>query len=354
MKIQSIEYFKVEMPLAIPYTIAYETVDHATNIILKLTTNTGLTSWGCASPDKQVTLESVDDVLQNIENVVVPLLKNQSPFQISKVNHLLKQQLNKSSSTLAIVDMALYDMLARKAQLPLYKLLGGYRNSIKTSITITILPLEETLKQAKEFKKKGFSVIKLKGGLNLNEDIEKIIKLREVLGNEVALRFDANQGYSRKQSIIFMDKTKEANIEIFEQPTHQDNNKRLGKVTNSSETPVMADESIKTLSDAYHLVSNNLINMVNIKLMKVGGILEAQHINSVAKAAGMEVMIGCLDECQLGISAGLHFALSRPNIEFADLDGHLDLLNDPFKDLFKLEKGIIYPSDYEGLGKVIL
>ncbi len=354
MKITNIEYFRLDMPLAEPYTIAYETISQTTNIILKLSTDTGLTGWGCSAPDREVTGETAEDVIQNIENIIIDLLKGESPFQIARFNHQLKQQLKTTSSTLAMVDIALYDLMARKAKLPLYQLLGGFRNSIPTSITIGIMPLKQTLDQAGYYFKKGFTILKLKGGLNMHEDIEKVIKLRETYGNDFLLRFDANQGYSVKESIDFIAATMKAGIEIFEQPSQKNNDDTLGQITRNVKVPVMADESIKSLNDAYRLVSNNIIDMVNIKLMKVGGLLESLHINSVSKAAGMEVMVGCIDECALGISAGLHFALSRPNIEYADLDGHLDLLEDPFINLFKLKDGIMYPSSHEGLGKINL
>ncbi len=354
MKIKAIEYFRVDMPLAIPYTIAYETVSFTSNIILKLDTGTGITGWGCAAPDKEVTGETPEDVIRNIEKIVIGLLKEQSPFQIAKITHLIKQFLPGASSTLAMVDMALHDLLARQAKIPLYQLLGGYRNEIPTSITIGILPLAETLETAKNYLKNGFSILKLKGGLNLSEDIEKILKLRENFGDSFLLRFDANQGYSTEESLEFIRKTQGANIEIFEQPTSQKREERLGEVSQNVDVRVMADESLKTLKDAFRLTRNDLIDMVNIKIMKVGGILESQHINSVAKAAGVEVMVGCIDECALGISAGLHFTLSRANIVCADLDGHLDLLKDPFTGLFKLKNGILYPSAHPGLGKISL
>jgi len=354
MKITSIEHFKLEMPLAIPYTIAYETITKTTNIILKLNTDKGVSGWGCAAPDKEVTGETAEDVTKNIEAFAEGLLLNQSPFRIARITHQLKQICPGASSTLAMIDMALHDLLARKAKLPLYQLLGGFRTEIPTSITIGILPLSETIDQAKYFLTKGFTILKLKGGLNVDEDIEKVLKLREKYGDKFLLRFDANQGYTSAGAIEFINKTKSANIEILEQPTSQKKEERLGEVTQKVDVPVMADESIKTLKDAFRLASNELIDMVNIKIMKVGGILESQHINSVAKAAGMEVMVGCIDECALGISAGLHFALSRPNIEYADLDGHLDLLEDPFTDLFKLNGGILYPSQVPGLGNINL
>ena len=352
MRITSVEYFRLDMPLAQPYTIAYETVDRASNIILKLNTDKGLTGWGCAAPDLEITNETPEDVINNIENYVTGILKNQFPFHIDRINHQLMQLCPSASSTLAMVDISLHDLMARRAKLPLYKLLGGYRDEIPTSITVGILPIKETLEQVAYYLKKGFNNIKMKGGIHMDEDVERVLKVREKFGSDFSIRFDANQGYHPSEAIEFIDRTKNAGIEIFEQPTRQKKDEQLGEVTKKTEIPVMADESVRTLKDAFKLASKELIDLVNIKIMKVGGIMASQHINSVSKAAGIEVMVGCLDECALGISAGLHFALSKRNIEYADLDGHLDLLDDPFIDLFHLREGILYPTDRPGLGKV--
>jgi L-alanine-DL-glutamate epimerase-like enolase superfamily enzyme len=352
VKITDVQYARLDLSLREPYTIAYETVSASTNIILRIKTDTGHEGWGCAAPDQEITGETPEEVIACIEQEAAPLLDGKPPFRIAQVQHLLRQRIPEARSFRAMVDMALYDLLARKAGIPLYQLLGGYRDRIETSITIGILPLEETLDKGRQFIQRGFRAIKLKGGLNLAEDIEKVHRLREVLGANAILRFDANQGYTVGEAIQFISDTQKARIEILEQPVSLAKEDELKQVTEHVPIPVMADESIRSLQDAYHLTRHGMIDMVNIKLMKVGGILEAQHINSVAKAGGMEVMVGCFDECELGISAGLHFALSRPNIEYADLDGHLDLLDDPFRGLFTLRDGFLYPGEAPGLGRI--
>lgn len=352
MKIAALEYERLDLDLKEPYQIAYETVSKSHNIILKVITDQGLTGYGCAAPDREITRESPEDVVAQIRGPISSLLKGEAAFRHSYYHHELRETPGVGPSARAMVDTALFDLLARKAGLPLYQLLGGFRSSIPTSITIGIRPLEETLDQAGRFLKEGFKVLKLKGGLDPEADIEKVHKLREAYGKGFALRFDANQGYSPSQAIHFIERTRESGIEILEQPTHTRDPEGLRHVSREVPVPVMADESIKSLADAFHFTRKGMMDMVNIKLQKVGGILEAAHINSVAKAGGLEVMIGCLDECALGISAGLHFALSRPNIQYADLDGHLDLVGDPFANLFRLKDGVLIPSGAPGIGPV--
>ncbi len=350
MKIINFEFFPVTMKLREPYTIAYETIDETSNMICRVFTDQNIFGMGVAAPDPEVTHESIETVTEVCTSVIEPFIKGKDPLRIAKIITELNPHLKNHPSALAMIDMALYDILGKKSGLPVYKMLGGFRTRFATSITVGILPLNDTLKRCNAFIRDGFKIIKIKGGLNVDDDIEKIIKIREVVGKNVALRFDANQGYTVEQSKLFVKETLKAKLELIEQPTPRNELELLGKVTDSVAIPVMADESLMNLRDAFKLARNELVDTVNIKLMKVGGIYEALHINSVAKAANLEAMIGCMDEAALGIAAGLHFALARPNVDYADLDGHLDLINDPTSGAVILKEGYLYTTEKPGLG----
>jgi L-alanine-DL-glutamate epimerase-like enolase superfamily enzyme len=253
-------------------------------------------------------------------------------------------------SARAAVDMAIYDLLGKVSNLPLWKLLGGFRSRIKTSITIGIVPVKETIERASDLVAKGFKILKLKGGLDVDTDIERVVKVRETVGKKIALRFDANQGFTLEESLKFLEQTREALLDLIEQPTPKGQPDILGRLTNVVPIPVMADESLMTLRDAFRIARRGLADMVNVKLMKVGGIAEALQIDAVARSAGLEVMVGSMDEAALAIAAGLHFGLARPNVVYADLDGHLGLVNDPSEGSVVLRDGILFPSSGSGLG----
>ena len=292
MRITNIEAWKVEMGLIEPYTIAYETISTATNIFIRVETNRGISGFGCAAPDLQVTGETPQSVLDACDTAIPEVLNGSDPLRMAKHMARLKELLKEQPSARAMVDMALYDILGKKAQLPVYLLLGGFRKHIKTSVTIGILPVEDTVRRAREFVRQGFKALKIKGGIDVGEDILRVLKVREAVGQRIELRFDANQGYSVDQSLEFFKGIKPAKLELLEQPTPKGQPDLLGRVTRGVGIPVMADESLVNLRDAFRLARRSLMDMVNIKLMKVGGISEALQVNGVAHAAGRDCPVG--------------------------------------------------------------
>jgi L-alanine-DL-glutamate epimerase-like enolase superfamily enzyme len=350
MKIVRCEAWPVTMKLTEPYTIAYETVSSVTNVFLRIETDRGLSGYGCAAPDEQVTGENAQTTLANLSKVVADQIKGSDPLRPALILERVRSHLPGAPSARAAVDMALHDILGKVAGVPVWKLLGGFRSRIKTSITIGILPESETVAQARERVAQGFKCLKLKGGKDMQGDVARVLKVREAVGKAIELRFDANQGFTVAEAREFVAQTQPAKLELLEQPTPRSEPDQLGRVARTVPLPIMADESLMNLLDAFRLARRDLVDMVNVKLMKVGGIADALQVNAVARAASLEVMVGCMDESALAIAAGLHFALARPNVVYADLDGHLDLTDDPAKDTVIMKEGILFPQSRPGLG----
>jgi len=349
VRIRNLEAWRVDLALSEPYEIAYETISRAPQVFLRLTTDSHV-GYGCAAPDPEVTGEDASSVLQFLSVSAEPVLRGADALRPARILEALREPARDHSSALAAVDMALHDLLGKAAGLPVWRLLGGYRDRMRTSVTVGILPLEATVARSRGFIDRGFRCLKLKGGKDPELDAARVLAVRDAVGPAIELRFDANQGYSVEDSQRFVEATRSAKLEVFEQPTPRGESDLLGRVTESVHLPVMADESLMTLRDAFRIARHDLADMVNVKLMKVGGIAEALAVNAVARSARLEVMVGCMDESELAIAAGLHFALARPNVVYADLDGHLDLLEDPAAGTVTLRNGTLYPSDRPGLG----
>lgn len=352
-KIVRLEAWPVTMRLAEPYMIAYASVHTAINIFVRIVTDDGVVGYGCAAPDEQVTGESAEATLRTLQDVVAPAVRGKDPLRSACLLEQLRKDFQAKPSMRAAVDMALFDILGKKCGQPVWRLLGGHADRIETSVTIGILPESETIERARDWVAQGFRCLKLKGGRDVDADIARVIRVRETVGPDVQLRFDANQGYTVSQAIRLIRETRGARLELLEQPTPKGQPDLLARVTHHVPLPVMADESMVTLRDAFRLARDDVADMVNIKLMKVGGIADALQVNAVARSAGLEAMVGCMDESALGIAAGLHFAVARTNVVFADLDSHLGLQDDPAAGSLQLVRGTLIPSDAPGLGVIL-
>lgn len=350
MTITQIDIFPITFKLQAPYTIAYDTYDTAANIIVRVETSSGLVGWGNAAPEAQVTGETMEQAKEVLTNILVPNLMGRDARGVMEIAAFIRETAPHAPAARAAIDIALYDLFGQRAGLPLYQLLGGARSRILTSVTIGIVSLEDSVRQAQEFVQAGFRALKIKTGHDWKEDVERVKAIRDTAGGEIALRVDANQGYTVQESLKFIRGVKDCQIEFFEQPAPARALGDLKIVRDESAIPIMADESALSGSDVLNLAFNKIVDMVNVKLMKSGGISGAMQAIAVAAAGGVPVMLGCMDESRVSIAAALHLACALPGVRYADLDGAFDIVDEVATGGFNVQNGYLVPNDMPGLG----
>ena len=355
MKITRIKSWSENLELTRPYSIAYQTFNSVENVFVYLETDGGLYGLGSGAPVQSITGESLDDCTAVLKNKLEELLLGKDIRLIKMHCRTLETALHKTPAARAAVDIALYDVFAKYVNLPLVDVLGREYHSIPTSITIGIKSVTESVNEAVEYVGRGFRILKVKTGNSVEEDIERIVKIREKAGIRIKIRVDANQGYTVAELVEFEKSTRKLNIEFIEQPLKSDHNSEMLNVPESIRKKCMADESLQNTNDALNLaVSPKLFGIYNIKLMKCGGINSALQIAEIARLAKIDLMWGCMDESIISISAALHAALASPATRYLDLDGSLDLARDLVSGGFILKNGSLSVNETPGLGCTLL
>jgi len=324
--IKQIEVYSVTLRYKEPFKIASGTSTQANNIIIKIATDYDVVGWGESSPSQRVTGETPETVMKTLD-FIAPKLIGMCPLRIEQDVDIMDSVAKGNPAAKAAIDIALHDILGKTGRKPLFRLMGGYRTEVLTDITLSIKSPKEMAEDALKAVKEGFQALKVKVGVNPTEDIERIRLVREAVGENIQLRIDANQGWTPNQAIEALNKIDKFNIQFAEQPVPATDLKGLAQVRKNSPIPIMADESIHSPEDALRLIKAEAVDMINIKLMKSGGILKGKKIAVVAEAAGIPCMIGCMGESEIGIAAGTHLAAAMKNIQYADLDSDL-LLKD--------------------------
>lgn len=325
MKITKINVSPQIVKLKEPITISLGTIHHAMSAVVEIETNENIIGIGEGAPGILITGETLKGTVECIE-LFEKVLVGTDPLEIEKIHHLMNSVAAHAPAAKTAIDLACYDLLGKKANLPIYKLLGGNSSSIKTDITIGIDRPEIMAEKAKKAIIQGFDTLKIKVGTGFEADISRIKAIREAVGSSIHLRLDANQAWGAKEAVRMIDCLSEFDIELVEQPVAHHNIDGLAFVTANVRTPIMSDESCFNSNDALRLIQAHAVDYVNIKLMKSGGIYDAQRINSICEAAGVECMIGCMvEETNIGVTAAAHLAAAKQNITRADLDATFGL-----------------------------
>lgn len=325
MKIQEIEIYRLSIPME-PFVIATGTMDYAQNTFIKIITDTDLYGVGECSAFPMIVGETQHTCIAVAQDFA-KIWKGKDPLAIEDRLAELHLYIAGNATIKSAFDMALYDLNAKAAGLPLYKFLKGERREIITDITLGIATAEEMAERALRLKEGGAFALKVKLGKKPQDDIARIKAIRQAVGFDIPIRVDANQGWSFEGAVEALQGLEPYKIQFCEQPMRTYNDHLLPELRTRTIVPIMADESVYNHHDAERLCKADACDYINIKFSKSSGIYEALKIQSVAAEYNIPCMIGGMLESRLALAAKVHFAYAAPNVKFYDLDtcmvGHL-------------------------------
>lgn len=341
-KIKRIEIIPIKIGLNDPFVISAGAISHAMNTVVIIHTADGVFGTGECSRYRSIYAETQNGLV-DAGKLIGQALIGKDVTELRSCIRLMDKTFVGYCSIKSAFDMALYDINAKLAGVPLYRFLGGDKNKeMHTDMTISLLDKKTMVKKAKEYAKQGFPALKIKlGDRPAEKDIERIAAIRKAVGNKMPLRVDANQGWNYQEAIKALQGMAEYNVEHCEAPIPAQNFIDLRKLNAESPIPIMGDESVYNHHDAYRMLAEDCMTQINIKLGKSGGICHAMKIASIAQAAGVYCQVGCFSETRLAISALAHFTMAWDNIVYFDMDSPLMQSLDP------VLGGLKYSKDWQ-------
>jgi len=350
MKITAVEAIPITIPQKQPFTTHRETMTARDYVIVKVHTDEGITGIAEAS-----TIDTWGEpqaaCVYALENILGPAICNSDPFAVRRILEAMDIALEGFWYSKAAIDVALYDIMGKALNVPVYKLLGGADEpAIKISRSVGITDVDRAVDWAGMLVDElGSTTVKIKVGIDHKADVEIVKRIRQLVGTEALIKVDANQGFGEaKQAIRTLRAMEEFDVAVAEQPVKTHDLKGMAAVTQAISAYVAADESVWNARDVLRIHEMRAADVLTIYLVKAGGITRNLEVSAIAEACGLPCILGGMGEMGLGSAANLHFAATSRNLLFPG-DLHIppflladDILAEPLEydgDLVRVPSG---------------
>ena len=323
MRVERITVHEYEIPLEEPFVTALKPIPELERVLVEVETDEGIVGLGEGAPAYEVTGETQGSTAAVLEDVLAPLVVGANPLDVERVRTEMWNLVDGAMSAHAAIEIALQDIRGKRADMPLYRLLGGHAEDpvIDVPKVLSIKSPEEMAADAEAAVDDGYNQIKIKVGGDPETDVDRVRAIHEAVPDRISLKADANQGWGdAKTSLRALTEIGDL-LDVIEQPVTNDNVTDLVELRRRVDVPVMPDESVESPADVSDLVRRGAGDIYNIKLMKTGGLSEAVRLNAVAEADERNTQVGSMVEGHVGTAAGVHFAAAFENVVWNEMVG---------------------------------